>query len=39
MFGEVADDNSMAVVKALERTGSQSGQTKGQPKIVRSGQQ
>ncbi len=43
VFGEVANDQSMAVVKAivkaLGRTGSDSGQTSGQPKIVESGQE
>ena len=39
VFGEVADDASMAVVKALEATGSQSGSIKyaKKPTIVNSG--
>jgi peptidylprolyl isomerase len=40
VFGEVADDESMKVVKALEAVGSQSGSIKfpKKPTIVKSGQ-
>jgi peptidylprolyl isomerase len=40
VFGEVADESSMHVVKSLEATGSSSGKIayKEPPKIVKSGQ-
>ncbi|KAH8813154.1 cyclophilin-like domain-containing protein [Xylogone sp. PMI_703] len=38
VFGEVADEESKAVVKALEATGSGSGKVSGKPTIVASGQ-
>ena len=39
VFGEVADDNSMQVVRAIEALGSNSGKTKSPkpPMIVKSG--
>jgi len=37
VFGEVADEESMKVVRALEATGSSSGAVKKKPQIVKSG--
>jgi peptidylprolyl isomerase len=39
VFGEVADDDSLAIVKALEATGSQSGAVRysKRPTIIKSG--
>ena len=38
VFGEVADEDSKKIVKAIEALGSSSGTTKGSPMISGSGQ-